>query len=179
MVETIHPFTDGNRRTGRALVHAMLRAKRLTHHVTVPLSAGLLVTTSAYSDALTAYRRGPIDEIVSCFGEACFIAVDNDRRLVNELRGIRAAWETRVGARRGTATWRSADALVRRPVVDVPTLAAELGLARQNVYRTVEPLVAAGVLTPSGTGRNLTWRADEVLSAVDACAERAGRRARP
>ena len=41
--ETIHPFEDGNGRTGRALVHAMLRSKGLTRTVTVPISAGLLV----------------------------------------------------------------------------------------------------------------------------------------
>ena len=35
--ETIHPFPDGNGRTGRALVHAMLRAHGLTRNVTVPV----------------------------------------------------------------------------------------------------------------------------------------------
>ena len=38
--ETIHPFADGNGRTGRALVHSMLRARGLTRNVTVPVSAG-------------------------------------------------------------------------------------------------------------------------------------------
>ena len=176
--ETIHPFTDGNGRTGRALVHAMLRAKGLTRHVTVPLSAGLLADTDAYFDALSAYRRGSLDEIVTRFGEAAFAAVDNGRHLVRDLREVRSGWEQRVRARRGTATWRVADLLVRRPVIDVPFVVAELGVARQNVYRTVEPLVAAGVLTPSGSGRTLSWRADEVLAAVDAFATRAGRRTR-
>jgi len=39
--ETIHPFPDGNGRTGRALMHAALRAKGVTRHVSVPISAGL------------------------------------------------------------------------------------------------------------------------------------------
>lgn len=34
--ETIHPFTDANGRTGRALLHAMLWAKDITDRVTVP-----------------------------------------------------------------------------------------------------------------------------------------------
>jgi Fic family protein len=176
--ETIHPFTDGNGRTGRALVHAMLRAKGLTRNVTVPLSAGLLVDTGAYFDALTAYRRGSVDEIVTRFADAAFAAVDNGRALVADLRDIRAGWDGRVTARRGSAAWRLADLVVRRPVLDVASVAAELRVARQNVYRTVEPLVAAGVLTPSGRGQKLTWRADEVLAAVDAFATRAGRRRR-
>ena len=37
--ETIHPFADGNGRTGRALIQAMLRSKGLTRNVTVPVSA--------------------------------------------------------------------------------------------------------------------------------------------
>jgi Fic family protein len=37
--ETIHPFTDGNGRTGRALIHSMLRGHGLTRNVTVPVSA--------------------------------------------------------------------------------------------------------------------------------------------
>ncbi len=56
--ETIHPFTDGNGRAGRALLHSMLRSKALTRSVTVPVSAGLLADTGAYFEALTAYREG-------------------------------------------------------------------------------------------------------------------------
>ena len=54
--ETIHPFPDGNGRTGRALVHSILRRKGVTRNVTVPVSAGLLTDTAGYFDALTAFR---------------------------------------------------------------------------------------------------------------------------
>ena len=62
--ETIHPFTDGNGRTGRALIHAMLRGPGLTRNVTVPVSAGLLTDTAAYFEAFTAYRAGNPEAIV-------------------------------------------------------------------------------------------------------------------
>ncbi len=40
--ETIHPFTDGNGRTGRAFAQALLRHRGVTRNVAVPVSAGLL-----------------------------------------------------------------------------------------------------------------------------------------
>ena len=86
--ETIHPFEDGNGRTGRALVHAMLRSKGLTRTVTVPISAGLLVDTDAYFVALTAYRSGDPEPIVECFADAAFAAVANGRELVGDLRAV-------------------------------------------------------------------------------------------
>ena len=49
--ETIHPFPDGNGRTGRAIVQCLLRAKRLTRRVTIAVSAGLLTDIGRYFDA--------------------------------------------------------------------------------------------------------------------------------
>lgn len=80
--ETIHPFTDGNGRTGRALIQAMLRQKRLTRQITVPVSAGLLTDTDGYFDALGAYRQGDIAPIVARLSEASLLAVANGRQLV-------------------------------------------------------------------------------------------------
>ena len=57
--ETIHPFADGNGRTGRALIHAILRNKGLASHIVPPVSAGPLHETDQYFAALilrSAYR---------------------------------------------------------------------------------------------------------------------------
>lgn len=175
--ETIHPFTDGNGRTGRALVQAMLRHGGLTRHVTVPVSAGLLASTKAYFDALTAYRVGDPIPIVDQFARAAFRAVANGRQLVSHLRQIRPDWQSRVQARSDSAVWRLLDLLMRRPVVNARVVSEELGLAVGNVHRYIQPLLDAGILTQShDRRRNQGWRAADVLAALDAFAARAGRR---
>jgi Fic family protein len=178
--ETIHPFPDGNGRTGRSLIHALLRAKRLTRTITVPVSAGLLSDTDAYFDSLTAYRRGEPATIIELLAEASFRAIDNGRKLVADLASVRAAWDERITVRRGAAAHRLADLLVRQPVVDSPLVQRELGVAATNANTAIDHLVEKGVLQKvSGNYRNRKWAATEVLDELDAFATRAGRRSRP
>jgi Fic family protein len=175
--ETIHPFADGNGRTGRALIHAMLHGHGLTRNVTVPVSAGLLVDTSSYFQSLNAYREGNPASIVEKLAEASLAAVTNGRQLVVELRGIRENWNQQIRARRDASAWRLADVLIRQPVVDASTVAAELKTTTKNILRAVDPLVEAGVLTEfTGFARNRMWQSREVLAALDAFAARAVRR---
>jgi len=177
--ETIHPFPDGNGRTGRALVHAHLRAKGLIRNVTVPVSAGLLTDVDGYFAALTQYRDGHPIAIVEAFAEAAFRAVANGPKLVGDLRSIRDEWKERVQARPHAAAWRVADLLLRHPVVNAALIATELDIASQNTYRSLRPLVDAEVLIEfTDRTRNKLWRAPDVLEALDRFATRAGRRTR-
>ncbi|AQA05774.1 cell filamentation protein Fic [Mycobacterium sp. MS1601] len=175
--ETIHPFTDGNGRTGRALVQSMLRNKGLTRQVTVPVSAGLLSDTDGYFAALTAYREGDPAPIVERFAHASERAVVNGRQLISALRDIRESWNHRVTARSDSAVWRVADLLTRRPVVNGVLLRDELGLSTDHPRRHIGPLAEAGIVVEfTDRARNRAWRAPEILDALDDFAERAGRR---
>jgi Fic family protein len=177
--ETIHPFADGNGRTGRALVHAHLRHKGVTRNVTVPVSAGLLVNIDRYFHALTRYREGDAAPIVEAFADAAFAATTNGRSLVDDLHTIRGDWADRVKARRDSTAWRVADLLVRHPVVNAALVASETGVLLPNVYRALRPLVDAGVVVEfSDQKRNQLWRAPDVLDALDDFAARVGRRDR-
>jgi Fic family protein len=175
--ETIHPFTDGNGRTGRALVQAMLRNKRLTRQITVPVSAGLLANTDAYFEGLGSYREGDPAPIVEQLSSASVLAVVNGRHLVGDLRSIRERWNSQITARRDSAVHRVADLMIRQPVFNALTLQRELGITTGNARRYVDPLVNAGVIVEfTDRTRNRAWRAPDVLGALDAFAERAGRR---
>lgn len=156
--ETIHPFPDGNGRTGRALVHALLRNKGLTRSVTVPVSAGLLVDKDAYFDALGDYRQGRPARIVELVADASFIAISNGTQLVADLQAVRAGWDVRIRARRDAAAWKIADLLLHQPIIDSPLAQRELGVAAKNVNAAIDHLVDADVLRKvSGQHRNRKW----------------------
>lgn len=175
--ETIHPFTDGNGRCGRALIQAMLRHKGLTRNVTVPVSAGLLTNTTTYFDSLTSYREGNPAPIVQRLSDAAISAVINGRQLVRDLHTIREGWDDKIAARSDSAAWRVADLLLRSPVINTALLHAELGIESKHARRYLEPLAAAGLITETSSGpRNRVWRAPEVIAALDAFADRARRR---
>jgi Fic family protein len=177
--ETIHPFTDGNGRTGRALAQSLLRHHDVTKNLAVPVSAGLLADVAGYHSALTAYRSGDIAPIVRVFADAAFRAIGNAEQLITEIREIRAGWETQLTARRNSNAWRLLDVLMRRPVLNSSVAAEELGVQQPNVYPPLKKLVEAGILLSKNEHRlGPFWRSDEVLAALDAFAERAGRRQR-
>jgi len=177
--ETIHPFTDGNGRTGRALIHALLRGKGLARNVTVPVSAGLLADTDSYFDALTTYRDGDPEPIILAAANASFKAIANGRQLVDDLRRVRESWRERIRARSHSATWKVADLLMQQPVVNAKILNEQLGIGPTHVRRHMDVLVAAGVVQLTKVHqRGVFWRAQEVLDVLDAFATNAGKRTR-
>ncbi len=171
--ETIHPFTDGNGRTGRALVHAMFGGKGLTRRVTVPISAGLLVDTAAYFRGLDRYRAGDVEPIVRQFVDAAFFAIGSGGRLVDDLRAVRASYDERIIARRDSVAWRIADALIGQPVINNTYVTSRFGTSDVAAQRAIDKLVDVGVLRPAAQrARNRVWQADDVLRALDDFAAR-------
>lgn len=171
--ETIHPFTDGNGRTGRALVHAMLHRAGVTERVTVPMSAGLLTDTASYFASLDAFRDGDVVPIIASLTRATFDAVSNGRRLVDDLVEARAGFDDRIAARRDSVVWRLADSLIGQPVIDIAYVERTFGVSNMAAGRAIERMVEAGVLTQTSKGRrNRVWQADAVLEALDDFAER-------
>jgi Fic family protein len=178
--ETIHPFVDGNGRTGRALVHAMLRHGRATTRTTVPVSAGLLTDTSTYFTALTAYRAGDPDPIVARFSEATFAAIGNSRLLASALIAIEQRWRSELTARRDSVAWRTLPILLAQPAVTSRLVQQRTGASQPAVDRALRQLGEAGIVTSRNEHgqdrrRDVVWRSDEVIIALDEFGERARR----
>ncbi|MGF0115733.1 Fic family protein [Promicromonospora sp. Marseille-Q5078] len=176
--ETIHPFTDGNGRTGRVVLQAVLRQRAVVRATTVPVSAGLLRDPDRYFRALTTYREGSPEDIVRGVAEAAFAAAADGRELAASVVEIRTRWRDRITARSNSSAWPLSDALFAQPVVTADHVARLLGLSDRGARNTIDVLVRDGVLTPATTGRRYQyWQAPEVLAAMDDFSRRAGRRA--
>jgi len=178
--ETIHPFPDGNGRTGRAIIHALLRRRGITRNVTVPISAGLLVDVDAYFGSLGDYRQGNIEPIIEQMTDAAFTAIGNATDMLSNLDAIADEWRDRITARSDSTVWRLAELLMRQPGVNSNVVEEALGVSRPAALNAIGKLEDAGVLVKArGQERNRAWVAVDVVDALDRFADAGGRRARP
>ncbi len=167
--ETIHPFSDGNGRTGRVLVHSMLRTSIPIASSTAPVSAGLLGDTSSYFRALTDYRDGDPGSIVASMSLAAHDAARHGRALAERIVETRSRWVSSINARSDSTAWRLADHLFSQPVVNAAHVCAALEVSDRGARNAIAKLVESGVLRKAvlGRRRNVVWQADAVLEAMD------------
>lgn len=187
--ETVHPFTDGNGRVGRALVHTVLARRGLTPSAVLPISLVLSTLRDTYVDGLTAYRHdGPAwspaavkgtEAWLNVFAGAAAVAVDQAGLLVAEVGALRTEWAERLATQRassgvrevpraGSATARLLAALPEAPVVTARTVQRVLGVSFPAARTALEELADAGVLRRRQVERGTTaYLAMEVLGLVD------------
>lgn len=179
-LETIHPFADGNGRTGRALTHVVLAGEGLSRTAPLPLSAILLTNVETYFQALDEYRSGSPLAVVELFIEAARRAAELGSWAGRELDDVHKQMQERVSSRAGTPDRDLVRLLVSQPVVDVRGAAAALAVSEQAARRALERLEAADVVRgyQASRGRR-AWRAQDVLDLMDEVAAGIGRRQAP
>jgi Fic family protein len=173
--ETIHPFTDGNGRTGRALVSAILRHRGVSREMTAPISSGLLADTDSYFAALKSYRAGDTVPIIEAFADASHRAVANAGILRDDVAEVRDQ-VLATGERRTANLVKIAELCASEPAFTAD-MAVARGVPTASVYRILERLEKAGIVKPERPIRGVTaWTVRGLTSALDRFAERAGRR---
>ncbi|MDR1430555.1 MAG: Fic family protein [Propionibacteriaceae bacterium] len=175
--ENIHPFSDGNGRTGRALLHAIWRNKGVSRTAIVPVSSGLLVDTAGYFAALGSYREGDAGPIITMVAQGAMAAVGQGRALAGSLHELLLDWEARLRTRSGSAASRALSVILGQPAVNISILQDRLGVSQPTALAAVNALVAADILRPtSDKQRNRVWVAEEAIAVMDSFATSLGRR---
>lgn len=166
--ETVHPFTDGNGRTGRALLHRMLAADEVLLHTMLPVSAGLLHDVDRYMGALDAYHDGAIEPMVECLADALELAVVIGARIASDVDEILASWASANTDRAGSASHRLPALLVEQPVVDVAYVASHLGITDRAARNLVETACERGILAKMGDAkRGAFYQAPDLIAVLE------------
>jgi Fic family protein len=175
--ETIHPFIDGNGRTGRALIHVILRRRGLAPVVVPPVSLVLatwsrdyvngLIATRYQSDASSREAVEGLDYWVGLFASAMTRAVGDAEAYERRVAEAQGAWREALDkVRANSAVDLLLNALPGAPVITVRSAATLIGRSEQAVNEAIPRLVDAGVLTQTTVGRRN--RAFEALDLIDA-----------
>lgn len=166
--ETIHPFDDGNGRTGRALIHTVLRRRGLAPAYVPPISVVLAAKRDAYLAGLTRYRSGDLAGWLEHFAEAALQSARLASEYLGALHDLMEDWREllRMGRapRAGAAAWAIIDLLPAHPIITAPVAVAATGRAKSAVHQALGELEASGVLLPlSASKRNRAWEASGLL----------------
>ena len=170
--ETIHPFDDGNGRTGRALVQVVLRRRGLAPDYVPPISVVLANVKDRYIAGLTDFRAGRIEKWVAQFAAAAAQAAMLAAEYLRRVTQLVADWRAQLAAsfdapRADAAAWAVIDVLPAHPVITAPLAAAATGRGKAPIYDAIRQLVAAGVLVPVTRGaRNQAWEAVGLLEVL-------------
>ena len=173
--ETIHPFVDGNGRTGRALIHLVLRRRGLAPRILPPISLILATWPRDYVGGLTGTRyvgapdseqaHAGLNRWIALFAGACRRAATDAGRFEQQVRVLQDSWRERLGSIRRES---AADLLVRTlpgaPLVTATTASELIGRSFQATNQAIARLVGAGILTQVTVGRrNRAFEAPEVI----------------
>lgn len=166
--ESIHPFTDGNGRIGRALINTVLRRRGTTKRVVVPLASALVARRDDYFDVLGSYREGSVEPIIRSFTEASVIAARESQVTASRIAEMRQVWWDKAMVRRGSAAARLLDGLISAPIFSASEAEETIGGAVSSVYAGIERLQSAGVIRPlTNRTRDQVWGAADLLDELD------------
>ena len=170
----------GNGRTGRALIHLVLRRRGLAPRILPPVSLILATWPHDYVGGLTGtrYEGAPdseealagINRWIALVGSACRRAAEDAGRFEEQLSALQDSWRERLGSvRRGSAADLLVRALPGAPLLTASTASDLIGRSFQATSQAIDRLVETGILKQVTVGRrNRAFEAPELIAAFTA-----------
>lgn len=172
--ESIHPFTDGNGRIGRALINTILRRRGATSRVVVPLASALVAKRETYFEVLAAYREGDAGPIIRAFAHAARTSARESETSARRLAEMPQQWidmhveHTGRLPRAGSAAKKILDQLPSTPFFTAEEIEDTIGGATSSIYNAIEILAEATILRPlTNRKRNQVWCASTIIDELE------------
>ena len=147
--ETIHPFIDGNGRTGRLLITFYLCNQNVLERPVLYLSEYLKKNRNKYFSLLDEYRKGNISEWLVFFLEGviqiCEKAIETSNKII-DLREKNLQKMSSLG-RASKNAMALLKHLYKLPIVNVKKVEEATGLSREAANRLVKRFCKEGILS--------------------------------
>lgn len=169
--ETIHPFLDGNGRTGRLLVTLLLCHDGVLAQPLLYLSLFLKTHRATYYELLQRVRthgdwEAWLDFFLQGIGETANQAATTASRLLQVFQADRA--KLHALGRRGASALKLHDILQKQPVVTAPRLVTKFGFTAPTANSALAVLIDQGIVREkTGNRRNRVFAYTEYLRTLN------------
>lgn len=162
--ETIHPFIDGNGRTGRALIHIVLQRREVSTTFVPPISLVLATWSDDYIGGLSAFRHlGDADSPerseaahvwLRVFAAATIRACADAEAYALRIDELSEKWRAKLGSIRSeSALDLLIDVMPGVPLLTVTSAAELTDRSEVAVGAAINRMVEAGVLSQRNVGK--------------------------
>ena len=147
--ETIHPFLDGNGRTGRMLITMMLCLNGLLEYPVLFLSSYFNKYRQNYYDALNKYHNNDIASWMEFFLEGVYVTAVEAIETAKKINSLREQDLKKVHSLGKTSSKTAVDVLFylfKAPIVNAVGVMDITGYTRPGAQKVIDRLVDLGIL---------------------------------
>jgi Fic family protein len=147
--ETIHPFLDGNGRTGRMLITFYLWQEGLLDKPVLFLSSYFKKHQQIYYQRLLGYHNGDVEKWIDFFLDGVIEIAEEAIEIVEKitiLRDIDILKIQKLGVRAAESTAIILPKLFGQPIVNVPTIQKWTNFTRRGAQQCIDRLVKMDIL---------------------------------
>lgn len=149
--ETIHPFLDGNGRTGRMLITFYLWKEKYLEKPVLFLSSYFKKHQQLYYEKLAGYHNGNVSEWVEFFLDGVVEIANEAIDIVGKITDLREKDIVKIqtlGKRASESASMVLPKLYAQPVVNVAVIKEWTGFTRAGSQQVIDRFIKIGILSP-------------------------------
>lgn len=149
--ETIHPFLDGNGRTGRMFITFFLWHQHFLENPVLFLSSYFRKYQQIYYEKLTDYHHGDISSWIDYFLDGVIDISNEAIEIVDKITDLRERDLVKIqklGKRAAESAAEIMPKLYAQPIVNVPLIQQWTGYSRPGAQEVINRFIKMNILSP-------------------------------
>lgn len=149
--ETVHPFLDGNGRTGRLIITMLLCHRNLLERPVLFLSSYFKKHQKIYYQRLNAYHSGEVEAWLDFFLDGVIETANDSIAISKEIRALRDTDMAKIqvlAKRESESSMLVLSKLYAKPIINTRTIMDWTNFSRPGAQKVVDRFISLGILKP-------------------------------